>query len=111
MQLTQPTIITKDRTATGAAACPVCGSELVYPLERSQVGSDRWQLLMLCPNCFAWVNVSVDHEGAEEILLRQRLGREALARELASLKRRHMEEECEKFISALGAGAIQPLDF
>lgn len=111
MQLTQPTTATKNSSATGAAACPVCGSELVYPLERSHVGSNSWQLLMLCPDCFAWVNVSVDHEGAEEILLRQRLGRETLACELASLERRHMEEECEKFISALGAGAIQPIDF
>lgn len=108
MQLTQPT--TETRTA-GAATCPVCGSELVYPLERCQVGSDRWQLLMLCPDCFAWMNVSVDRQGAEEILLRQRLGREAITKELARLERRHMEEESEKFITALNAGAIQPLDF
>lgn len=91
--------------------CPVCESELVYPMERSQAGLDGWQLLMLCPDCFAWREVCVERGEMLDIYKRQHEGMEELARQLARLERQHMSEECEKFIGALHGGDILPEDF
>jgi hypothetical protein len=91
--------------------CPVCGSELVYPLERCQAGTDGWQLLMLCPDCFAWRDVNVERGEMLEIFKYQHEGLEQVARQLAELERQHMSEECEKFIDALHGDAIVPEDF
>jgi hypothetical protein len=91
--------------------CPVCGSELVYPLERRQTGTEGWQLLMLCPDCFARQEVSVERGEMLEIFRLQHDGIEQVARQLAVLEQRHMSEECEKFIDALHNGHIVPEDF
>jgi hypothetical protein len=91
--------------------CPVCDSELVYPLERCQVGTETWQLLMLCPDCFAWQEVCVDRGQMLDIFKRQHDGMEAVAGQLATLEQRHMSEECQKFIDAMHNGYILPEDF
>lgn len=102
------------RTSAGQHSpckCPVCGSQLVYPLERSQAGVDNWQLLMLCPDCFTWREVNVGRGSMLEIFKQQRDGMEQVARQLAELERSHMSEECEKFVNALHSGNILPEDF
>lgn len=91
--------------------CPVCNSNLAYPYQRRQLTCGRWQLLMLCPECFAWWEATICLDRMHE--LKQSFGRSqvAIARELASLEKQNMKEECEKFIAALHADNIQPIDF
>ncbi len=105
------TVTTNKSQTTPAGVCPVCGSELVYPLEHSQSGQDQWQLLMLCPDCFAWRHLGVSGHELAEVMERTRAGRADICRQLAELEQLHMHEECEKFIAALMADRILPMDF
>lgn len=91
--------------------CPLCKSELVYPVERSQVNDAEWKVLMLCPNCLCKREMVVDRETVRELLKTARVGRESLMKELDSLQKKNMEEEAEKFISALNRDHILPIDF
>ncbi|RJQ43013.1 MAG: hypothetical protein C4534_08795 [Gaiellales bacterium] len=91
--------------------CPLCKSNLVYPVERSQVNDAEWKVLMLCPNCLCKREMVVDRETVRELLKNARVGRESLMKELDSMQKKNMEEEAEKFISALNRDHILPIDF
>jgi hypothetical protein len=64
-----------------------------------------------CPNC-GWLG---DGEFAQELVddLEDQLdrGAKALARDLKRLERANMEEEIDRFVHALDADAILPMDF
>ena len=113
MKLTPPATTQNHtiRTTGAAMVCPVCGSGLFYPSERVKDGHHGWKVRMVCPECFAWQELTVDSSGMAPILERRIEGQKELAAELAELEHRHMAEECEKFIAALHRGAIQPIDF
>lgn len=91
--------------------CPLCKSNLVYPVERSQVNDAEWKVLMLCPNCLCKREMVVDRETVRELLKTARVGRESLMKELDSMQKKNMEVEAEKFISALNRDHILPIDF
>lgn len=91
--------------------CPLCKSNLVYPVERSQVNDAEWKVLMLCPNCLCKREMVVDRETVRELLKAARIGREYLMKELDSMQKKNMEEESDKFISALNRDHILPIDF
>ena len=91
--------------------CPLCKSDLVYPVERSQVNDAEWKVLILCPNCLCKREMIVDRETVRELLKTARVGRESLMKELDSMQKRNMEEEADKFISALNRDHILPIDF
>lgn len=91
--------------------CPLCKSDLVYPVERSQINDVEWKVLMLCPNCLCKREMVVERETVRELLRNARVGRESLMKELDSMQKKNMEEEAEKFISALNKDHILPIDF
>jgi hypothetical protein len=91
--------------------CPLCKSDLVYPVERSQVNDAEWKVLMLCPNCLCKREMVVDRETVRELLKNARVGRESLMKELDCMQKKNMEEEAEKFIAALSKDHILPIDF
>lgn len=91
--------------------CPLCKSHLVYPVERSQVNDAEWKVLMLCPNCLCKREMVVDRETVRELLKTARVGRESLMKELDSMQKKNMEEEADKFITALNRDHILPIDF
>jgi hypothetical protein len=102
------------RTATPSGdlhVCPDCTSGLVYPLAWEKAGNAAWELHLRCPNC-EW---SGDGVFTQEIVERldEQLdhGTQVLVRDLKRLMHANMEEEVERFISALRAGHILPLDF
>lgn len=99
------------RTGEQLEACPVCGSNLMFPLQRHRDAGGRWRLLMSCPDCFAWKETVVQRQQMLEAYCRQQDGVNRVAADLASLERRHMREECQKFIDALRDGQIMPGDF
>jgi translation initiation factor 2 beta subunit (eIF-2beta)/eIF-5 len=102
---------TTEETIESMVVCPVCGSELVCPVGQRQVGTDSWELMLRCPECFAG---RVARAGTALV---SALGREycrtcgEIERQLRELERRHMEEECGRFIAALEQDLIQPMDF
>ena len=101
------------RTAPGADlhVCPECTSQLVYPTAWEEAGEERWQLLMRCPNC-EWDGAGTfGRETVEHLDEELDRGTHALLTDLKQLMHANMEEEIERFIAALRAGAIHPMDF
>jgi Zn-finger protein len=91
--------------------CPSCDSGLVYPCEWEEAGKDSWQVLRRCPNC-EWAHTGVFAQDLlEEFDEELDRGLEELAADLKRLVRANMAEEIDRFVSALEADAIFPMDF
>jgi hypothetical protein len=91
--------------------CMECASELVYPVRWDEAGPENWSVLLHCPNCEVYregVFAQSTVEAFDEELDR---GGDALERDYNRLMRANMEEELERFTSALQADAILPEDF
>jgi hypothetical protein len=95
----------------GLHVCPSCASKLVAPVAWEEAGSAHWDVALHCPNC-DWLGNGVF---AEEIVERfdEELdrGTEALVRDLQRLMRANMEDEIDRFVAALAADQIWPMDF
>ena len=91
--------------------CPDCRQQLVYPVEWEEHDETNWEVSLRCPNC-EWQVVGIYAQDVvdrfDEELDR---GTEALVRDLKRLTRANMEDEVERFVRALQAGAILPEDF
>jgi hypothetical protein len=91
--------------------CPDCDRELVYPVEWEESSTTHWEVLLRCPNC-EWNEVGVfDQATVDRFDEQLDLGSEALIRDLKRLTRANMEDEIERFSSALTADQILPEDF
>ena len=99
------------RKKTELQTCPLCKSKLVYPVERYQINDMEWKVMLLCPNCLCKRELVVDRETVRELLKNARVGREKLMKELDGMQKKNMEEEAEKFITALHKDHILPIDF
>ena len=91
--------------------CATCESELVYPVDWDEAGDTHWEVTLRCPNC-EWSGTGVFEQDVverfDEALDR---GTEALVRDLKHLMQANMEDEIERFVSALRDGHIVPDDF
>jgi uncharacterized protein with PIN domain len=91
--------------------CPECASDLVYPVAWEEADHSRWEVSLRCPNC-EWSTTGVFEEEAiqrfDDTLDR---GTEALVSDLRQLTRANMEEDVERFVSAISAGHVLPEDF
>jgi hypothetical protein len=91
--------------------CPDCDRELVYPVEWEEASATHWEVLLRCPNC-EWTEVGTfDQATVDRFDEQLDLGTEVLMRDLKRLTRANMEEEIERFTSALGSDDILPEDF
>jgi uncharacterized protein (DUF2236 family) len=91
--------------------CPECAKHLVYPVEWQEASATHWEVRLRCPNC-EWQTVGLyDQETVDRFDLELDHGTEALVRDLKRLTRANMEEEAERFSSALASDAIWPMDF
>jgi hypothetical protein len=99
------------RRAEDLHVCPDCGSSLVIPIDWAPAPNDRWRVVLRCPECEwtgggSYTQQIVDR--FDEVL---DLGTEALLKDLNLLARANMEEEVDRFVSALNADHIVPADF
>lgn len=96
---------------TDLHVCGSCGSDLVYPVEWDEAGATHWEVSLRCPNC-EWTGTGIFEQDVvdrfDEELDR---GTESLVRDLRRLIHANMEEDIERFVSALDAGHIVPEDF
>jgi len=96
---------------TDLHVCPECSSALVYPVAWEEADRSRWEVSLRCPDC-EWQETGVFEEEAiqrfDETLDR---GTEALVADLRQLTRANMEEDVERFITALHAEHLLPEDF
>jgi hypothetical protein len=91
--------------------CPECAKHLVYPVEWQEASATHWEVRLRCPNC-EWQTVGLyDQETVDRFDHELDHGTEALVRDLKRLTRANMEEEAERFSSALASDAIWPMDF
>jgi hypothetical protein len=91
--------------------CHECDRELVYPVEWEETSATHWEVVLRCPNC-EWSEVGVfDQATVDRFDEHLDLGTEALIRDLKRLTRANMEEEIDRFSSALTADLILPEDF
>ena len=91
--------------------CPDCDRHMVYPVEWEEASPTHWEVQLRCPNC-EWHTVGeFDQETVDRFDEELDLGTEALVRDLKRLTRANMEEEVERFSSALASDAIWPMDF
>ena len=91
--------------------CPGCDQQLVYPVEWEEHDETNWEVSLRCPNCeWQTIGIFAQHvvDRFDEELDR---GTEALVRDLKRLTRANMEDEVDRFVRALQAGAILPEDF
>jgi hypothetical protein len=91
--------------------CPDCDRGLVYPVEWEEVSATHWEVLLRCPNC-EWGELGVyDQTTVDRFDEELDLGTEALLRDLQRLTKANMEEEADRFASALASELILPEDF
>ena len=97
--------------ATDLHVCTGCDSELVYPTEWEEAGPTHWDVSLRCPNC-EWAGTGTfEQDVVERFDEELDRGTEALVRDLKRLMQANMEEDIERFVSALAAGHIVPEDF
>jgi hypothetical protein len=91
--------------------CPECDRKLVYPVEWEESSPTHWEVQLRCPNC-EWTTVgNYDQATVDRFDEQLDMGTEALVRDLKRLTRANMEDEIERFTSALASDAIWPMDF
>jgi len=95
----------------GMHVCPACGSRLVFPIAWDEAGPADWDVTLRCPNC-DWLGRGVfDEELVERFDQELDRGTEVLVRDLQRLMRANMEDEIDRFVAALEADQIWPMDF
>jgi hypothetical protein len=91
--------------------CPDCLSELVYPVAWEEADRSRWEVSLRCPNCEWSLTGIYEEEAIQRFDETLDHGTEALVADLRRLSRANMEEDVERFITALSAGHLLPEDF
>jgi hypothetical protein len=91
--------------------CADCDSELVYPTEWEEAGPTHWEVSLRCPNCEWSGTGTFEQDVVERFDEELDRGTEALVRDLKRLVQANMEEDIERFVSALSADHIVPEDF
>lgn len=91
--------------------CPVCGCDLVYPVDWARNSEASWNLTLRCPNCETRRSVVLGREGVEAYNREIYHDSQALAREADSMTRRNFSEESAKLVEALARDLILPMDF
>jgi hypothetical protein len=99
------------QTATDLHVCGSCASDLVYPTEWEEAGLTHWEVTLRCPNC-EWCGTGIfEQENVERFDEELDRGTEALVRDLKRLSHANMEDEIERFVTALDENHIFPEDF
>jgi len=91
--------------------CPSCKRGLVYPVDWEEASTTHWEVELRCPNC-EWQHVGTYDQDTVDLFDEELdRGTEQLVRDLKRLTRANMEQEVERFVAALDADAVWPMDF
>lgn len=95
----------------GLLVCTNCGSPLMHPIDCEEHGHDRWYLELRCPECESVRPGLFDLDMLNELDSELDLAEAEIKADLARLTNANMLEFVTRFVSALNADAIHPLDF
>ena len=102
---------TAGHSAEALHVCPTCASELVFPTDWAPADRTRWSVDLRCPDC-EWTGGGIYSQTVvdrfDEAL---DSGTEQLLDDLTTLSRTNMEEQLQRFVTALWADDILPEDF
>ena len=100
------------RIVPGAVdTCPLCGSDLICPVDWERTSPTTWMVTLRCPNCELTRHVRLDREGVERLNRAAYNGNQTILHEVEELARQFFVEEGEKLVAALRGDLILPMDF
>ena len=91
--------------------CPDCESDLVYPTTWEEADERHWSVSLRCPNCEHFEQGVFSQDECDRFDDHLESGTDALTRDFKRLMAANMAEEIDRFVEALDADAIQPMDF
>ncbi len=91
--------------------CPSCNSELVYPTDWAPASNRHWQVALRCPECEWNGGGSYGQDIVDRLDEALERGTQSVLEDLNVLVRANMEDQIERFVSALRADHILPEDF
>ena len=91
--------------------CPECEGELVFPVEWEEAGRHAWSVTLRCPACERMETGVFPQPVVDAFDEELDRGTEELIDDLEQLTKANMAEEIDRFMSALDADAIHPMDF
>ena len=91
--------------------CPSCNSELVYPTDWAPASNRHWQVALRCPECEWNGGGSYGQDIVDRLDEALEQGTQSVLEDLTVLVRANMEDQIERFVSALRADHILPEDF
>ena len=91
--------------------CDRCESDLVYPTTWEEADEAHWQVSLRCPNCEHSEQGVFSQDECDRFDDHLEAGTDALTRDFKRLMAANMAEEIDRFVLALDADAIQPMDF
>jgi rRNA maturation protein Nop10 len=104
-------MVFRSEPAADLDRCPDCGSDLVYPIDWSETPEGTYTLRMRCPNC-EWTEVSThDWETVQRLEQRLEACERAMMDDLQALTDAIAAEHAQRFIAALRADQVWPMDF
>ena len=99
------------RSTQGMHACPECSSVLVQPVNWFERGDAQWQVELRCPECEWWGQGTYSQSEVDCFDEELDRGGQELIEDLRALTRANMEDETERFATALATDCILPEDF
>lgn len=91
--------------------CPRCARDLVYPTDWAPAGPYRWAVSLRCPECEWHGGGTYGQDEVDRFDEALDAGTQAVLDDLELLTRSNMEEQIERFATALAADLILPEDF
>jgi hypothetical protein len=91
--------------------CPDCGCSFCCELNACELARDLWRVAFVCPNCGKTWSRLLDLQALTAIDRALDEDTRVLVAELRIFEQVNMAMEIQRFIDALGADAILPMDF
>jgi predicted RNA-binding Zn-ribbon protein involved in translation (DUF1610 family) len=91
--------------------CPECGSDLVYPTDWAPASDRQWRVALRCPECEWNGGGRYSQEMVDRLDEALDGGTEAVLEDLNILVRANMEDQIDRFVTALNGDQILPEDF
>lgn len=97
--------------STCPLSCPVCHSRLLQLLDAEPHPPGGWDVVLECPECWTLLEEHLADREVEDFDREFDEGTRQLVEALRRLVAEHMREDVDRFLAALEADAIQPMDF